>query len=669
MLFIRAFFWANQPIAAVGWVMTVKTTGFVDADDADEAARDAPHIVDVDGRSISTGNHFFRGEGTIFHPGAEDVDQPEGLEAFIFRGWIPDGHAIADFSGLAIAGGKFSEKLFRYSESVANYLGDGDLPELLTILKARHREIEQAQLLFLDIGPQASCLRHAEVLAALGELAAWCREVNPDLHIVLTVSPGGSGQGQPDPVQASANRATIRSAVGEALGAAWGGNISYFPYMEMALLPSLDAFEGDRRAIREPVSHLGCLAFEYYFLKEGRVSQEALQSAYAGALESGRSLDLPAFEAVPDALERHYLSGWLPAAPFIDADTTLIAFGSCFASNISIYLNKIGYNVATRRDTVAYTSRLADGIVNVHAIRQQFEWAWEGRVPTVPLWHDYDAREFGYDEAVRIRTREIFDAADVFIITLGLSEVWYDDVTGEVFWRAVPASRYDSARHKFRALTQAETLENIRAIVGIIRRFRPAAKIIFTLSPIPLAATFRGRACIPASAASKATLRSAVAEFFAEADEAVFYFPAYEIITTAFRRPCALDLRHPHRHLIFLNMKLFEFHYCRSTVSRQEIESGCEAAMAIDREIVREGVGGPLYTAMLASEQEWQGDDTTVFIQRLARARARLDAQRERAEMRARNEEARDARRAALRESRALSRSRTGIPEGPKEKR
>ena len=38
-----------------------------------------------------------------------------------------------------------------------------------------------------------------------------------------------------------------------------------------------------------------------------------------------------------------------------------------------------------------------------------------------------------YDQDIRDRTRAIFDRTDVFIITLGLSEVWSNKQTGEVF--------------------------------------------------------------------------------------------------------------------------------------------------------------------------------------------------------------------------------------------
>ena len=43
-----------------------------------------------------------------------------------------------------------------------------------------------------------------------------------------------------------------------------------------------------------------------------------------------------------------------------------------------------------------------------------------------------------------------------------------------------------------------------------MRKHVPHASVVLTLSPVPLAATFRGVSCVTANAASKATLRAAV---------------------------------------------------------------------------------------------------------------------------------------------------------------
>ena len=190
-----------------------------------------------------------------------------------------------------------------------------------------------------------------------------------------------------------------------------------------------------------------------------------------------------------EGIEEFVLNGWLPKTPFIDRQTRITAFGSCFAANISKYLARRSFSILTDGDnesSSAYVIRCGEGMVNTYAILQQFEWAFEGKAPQQDLWHGYDAQAFGYDEKIRLETRALFDQSDVFIVTLGLSEVWYDEPTGEVFWRAVPQDFYDPSRHKFRVASVSENLANLRKVVELIRRYRPSARILMTLSPIPL---------------------------------------------------------------------------------------------------------------------------------------------------------------------------------------
>ncbi|WP_081761486.1 GSCFA domain-containing protein [Methylopila sp. 73B] len=292
--------------------------------------------------------------------------------------------------------------------------------------------------------------------------------------------------------------------------------------------------------------------------------------------------------ARPTGLQRFLTTGLMPSERFIDADTTIVAFGSCFANNISNYLNDIGYNVATKRDNVAYISRMGDGMVNTYAIRQQFDWAWNNVVPKGELWQGYNKEQFGYDESIRARTAELFDAADVFIITLGLSEIWYDEPTGEVFWRALPKDKFDPSRHKFRVAGFNESLDNLRAIYSLIRERKPEASIVFTVSPIPLAATFRPISCIVANAESKAILRAALGELLRDyqpTDGKLFYFPSYEIVTEAFHHQFGGDRRHVHPHVLNLNMKTFERYYCKTELSDTDLENVYAETILLDREL------------------------------------------------------------------------------------
>lgn len=271
----------------------------------------------------------------------------------------------------------------------------------------------------------------------------------------------------------------------------------------------------------------------------------------------------------PVAAQRFVLHGWAPSAPAIRADTQVTAFGSCFAANISDWLSQRHYRVLNKSEDArhAYVVACGEGMVNSFVIRQQFEWAWENRTFGGALWHGYEAEEYGYDPAVQAETRRIFDATDFFILTFGLSEVWYDAPTGEVFWRTIPKDAYDPERHRFRVSTVEENKDNLRAIYRLIRKHRPDARILFTLSPIPLIATFRDNSCITSNSVSKAVLRVAIDEVLREVkDEGILgYWPSYELVTDVFRSPYKPDRRHPEKAVLDCIMTLFEHSWCDAT--------------------------------------------------------------------------------------------------------
>jgi hypothetical protein len=273
----------------------------------------------------------------------------------------------------------------------------------------------------------------------------------------------------------------------------------------------------------------------------------------------------------PDFLEKYILKGWIPDGPLLHPATRITAFGSCFASHITQHLMEIGYSTSKEREPDIYISSMGEGLVNTYSLLGQFEWALEDRRQPVDLWHGFKAEGYGYDETIRRRTRDVFLATEFFIITLGLSEIWYDETTGGVFWRAVPLSAFDPSRHKFRVSTVAETKANLAAIYDLIRRHVPAAKVLFTLSPIPLAATFRPVSCITANSVSKAVLRAGLDEFLrdneADINARLFYFPSYEILNHAFADPWMKDSRHPASFVVKSILKTFEAVYCDNATS------------------------------------------------------------------------------------------------------
>jgi len=271
--------------------------------------------------------------------------------------------------------------------------------------------------------------------------------------------------------------------------------------------------------------------------------------------------------AQPGAIERHVGMGWLPHQPFIDRSLGITAFGSCFAQHISDHLAARSYNLLTskeRLDLNSYVIRCGEGMINTFAIRQQFEWAFQNKRFDEDLWFASNGELAPYNDAVRSSTARIFEETDVFVITVGLSEVWYNKRSGNVFWRAIPRNRFNPEAHGFRLSNVAENLENLEAIVAIIKQYRPDARVIFTLSPIPLHATFRPISCMTANCVSKSILRVAIDELMRNHadDHRLFYFPAYEIVKDFFVDAFIDDNRHVKPELLETVMKTFERAYC-----------------------------------------------------------------------------------------------------------
>jgi hypothetical protein len=248
------------------------------------------------------------------------------------------------------------------------------------------------------------------------------------------------------------------------------------------------------------------------------------------------------------------LYGWAPPSKLISRDTKVLAFGSCFAEYFIAFLTEHGYNrwqLPLEKHGASEESlllSLGQTFENVFAIVQQLRWAFGEFTPQSALWFTKDKHYFEATEERRENIRRSFREVDVLVITLGLSEVWFDRVAGEPMWRAISARLYEPERHVFRSATVAETVEALYELNRLADTFLPEKKIIFTLSPIPLLATFRDQSAVTANQASKATLRAALNEFVS--DDAIgargryHYFPAYELAFSLFGNPFLPDNRH-----------------------------------------------------------------------------------------------------------------------------
>ena len=264
---------------------------------------------------------------------------------------------------------------------------------------------------------------------------------------------------------------------------------------------------------------------------------------------------------------RSVAEGFDPAAllsadgPLLRRGERLASMGSCFASNIVPHIEAAGYDyvrteaphpqLAHLPENLGYRSFSA-AYGNVYTVRQMLQLVQRSLglfAPAEDRWHEDGAvrdpfrpglaypavsdAEFDAITAAHLAaTREAFAQADVVVLTLGLTEAWESAPDGAVFptCPGTVAGRFDPARHRFRNFTVAENVADLHEVVAAIRGIRPSARVIVTVSPVPLVATASGRHVLEATTYSKSVLRVAAGEVAASL-AAVTYFPAYEIVT------------------------------------------------------------------------------------------------------------------------------------------
>ena len=260
----------------------------------------------------------------------------------------------------------------------------------------------------------------------------------------------------------------------------------------------------------------------------------------------------------PGSFDNPPPDGNFPALPDpglkITRGTRIASMGSCFAREIKRRLLQRQFNYIaeeTHHPASVHASAAWERVYSTHCMRQIFEYTFEEWTPGLRWWRapssgriqDPYRRTITYDSPAeaeadfarhREHSRRALAGAEVLILTLGLTEIWQDREDGSVI--CLPAGAYvneggDMRRYEFRVSRHAENLANLERIHAVMARHNPGCRIVVTVSPVHLWATFRTDAdVLSASCNSKSTLRAAADEFAARHDN-VFYFPAFEMAT------------------------------------------------------------------------------------------------------------------------------------------
>lgn len=228
----------------------------------------------------------------------------------------------------------------------------------------------------------------------------------------------------------------------------------------------------------------------------------------------------------------------------------IFTIGSCFALNIERNLSAMGIRPLSCEDAsiepdsrIKYTTRSI-----LQDIKSAFDEAsWMDTAYETPSgWRtmnfspsmskrDFTRLELEDLHARYFRNVQRLESADVAIVTLGLVECWFDRERQRylnVAPRKSLSERYPR-RFELHVLSYEDVITDLREIVKAITDFG-CQNILLTVSPVPLAATFRGQDVLQANMYSKCVQRAAVEQLIIE-NSAVSYFPSFEMVMLADR--------------------------------------------------------------------------------------------------------------------------------------
>lgn len=252
----------------------------------------------------------------------------------------------------------------------------------------------------------------------------------------------------------------------------------------------------------------------------------------------------------------------------IDEHTAVATAGSCFAQHIARYLklNNFNYYIVEKGHVILPEKLKADynygtfsarygNIYTSRQLLQLFKRAYGIFTPEEDVWEQGEGvvldpfrpniqpngfsslEEFKKDREQHYEAiRSLFETLDVFVFTLGLTECWLHN-DGAVFplCPGVAGGAFDDSKHSFKNLSVLDVTEDMEEFIELLKKVNPQAKVILTVSPVPLIATATPTHVLSSTTYSKSVLRVA-AEEVSNNHPHVCYFPSYEIITGSFSR-------------------------------------------------------------------------------------------------------------------------------------
>ena len=252
----------------------------------------------------------------------------------------------------------------------------------------------------------------------------------------------------------------------------------------------------------------------------------------------------------------------------IKPNTKIATAGSCFAQHIGNYLKKNGYKVIDQElapkglpDNLhqkygfsMYSARYG----NIYTVKQLLQLAQEvaeERKPENYIWkkngkyfdalrpavepegHDTEKEVIDHRDFHIKKVKNVFTKMDLFIFTLGLTEMWVHKESGTVYPTApgTICGEFDDSIYEFKNADFEEIINDLKQFRATVQKIRSNKRfqMILTVSPVPLTATASGKHVLVSTVHSKSILRAVAGQLSTKKRAKkgdIDYFPSYEIV-------------------------------------------------------------------------------------------------------------------------------------------
>jgi len=261
-------------------------------------------------------------------------------------------------------------------------------------------------------------------------------------------------------------------------------------------------------------------------IARSRLGQTTAKAATAARKKIGRYPETKDFVGDLQKLVKDHIAVDLNRAPkFISKTTRFFTMGSCFARNLAGSLIKSGF--------AAHHMEISEYINTTFANRVFVDWLSDVEIDAAIRERIVELLPPGWSKE---NTLQIIKSSDVFILTLGVAPAFFDRATGDFVLPRPSAlnSRVLAEKYLFRTTSVKENVDNVRYLISFIRSIAPEIKIVVTVSPVPILASFEYESAVQADCLSKSTMRLVAHEVVHNSNIAnILYWPSFEVFRWA----------------------------------------------------------------------------------------------------------------------------------------